>query len=57
MLRVEGLSVKYTARNILPSLTSRKPSSSRKLRRYVMIFARVMNFCLTESFRIKSKYR
>lgn len=30
-----------------PTLTSKNPIWSRKLRRYVMILERVMNFCLT----------
>jgi hypothetical protein len=37
-------------------VTSRKPSSSKKLLMYVMILERTINFCLTKSFRIKSKY-
>lgn len=38
-------------------LTSKNPNWSRKLRRYVMILARVINFCLTQSLRIRSKQR
>lgn len=37
-------------------VTSRNPNSSKKLLMYVMIFERMINFCLTKSFRIKSKY-